>query len=179
MPATVISLCSEAELPDLVALVNAAYRGAGGAAGWTSEIGLVDGERVTLEGLRGEIAANPDLRIYLLREPPELLACVRVEDGHQVQGGSICYISMLAVRPGRQDTGLGRRMLEFAEAEGRERGARVARMSVVSIRTSLIAWYERHGYRRTGETEPFPYDERFGEPKQRGLEFIFLQKELT
>lgn len=173
----VVSLCTDAELPELVALVNAAYRGEGG---WTSEIGLVDGQRVTLDALRGEMAAAPDMRIYLLREPPELLACIRVEDDRGVHDEPVCTISMLAVRPGWQDAGLGRRMLEFAESDGRARGARAARMTVVSIRTSLIAWYERRGYRRTGETEPFPYDDaRFGRPQRRGLEFIYLQKELT
>jgi ribosomal protein S18 acetylase RimI-like enzyme len=171
-----VSLCTDAELPELVDLVNAAYRSEGG---WTNEIGLVDGRRVTLDALRSEIAGAPDIRIYLLREPPELLACIRVEDDRDVHGEPICLISMLAVRPGRQDAGLGRQMLEFAESEGRTRGARAARMTVVSIRTSLIAWYERRGYRRTGETEPFPYDDaRFGRPQQPGLEFIYLQKEL-
>lgn len=172
-----VSLCTDADLAELVELVNAAYRGEGG---WTNEIGLVDGKRVTLAALRAEIAAAPDIRIYLLREPPELLACVRVEDDRGVSDKPVCHISMLAVRPGQQDGGLGRRMLELAESEGRARGARAARMTVVSIRTSLIAWYERRGYRRTGETEPFPYDDaRFGRPQQRCLEFVYLQKELT
>ena len=176
----VISLCNDAELPELVALVNVAYRGAGAPPGWTSEVGLVAGERVTVDALRREFAATAGLRIYLLREPPELLACVRVEDEPGAQGEPVCHISMLAVHLRRQDAGLGRRMLEFAEAEGRQRGAQTARMSVVSIRTSLIAWYERQGYRRTGETEPFPYDDaRFGLPQQRGLEFILLQKTLA
>ena len=175
-----MTACSEAELPELVALVNAAYRGAGTLPGWTSEVGLVNGERVTLAALRSDVAAIPSLRIYLLREPPKLLACVRVEDGHGMHNEPVCYISMLAVHPEWQDAGLGRRMLEFAEAEGRRGGARAARMSVVSVRTALIAWYERRGYRRTGETEPFPYDDaRFGQPQQRGLEFVLLQKELN
>ena len=172
-----IALCTDTDLAEVVDFVNAAYRGEGG---WTNEIGLVEGQRVTLEALRREIAAAPDMRIYLWREPPELLACVRVEDDRGAADQPACHISMLAVRPGRQDGGLGRRMLEFAESEGRARGARAARMTVVSIRTSLIAWYERRGYCRTGETQPFPYDDaRFGRPQQGDLEFIYLQKELV
>jgi hypothetical protein len=46
------------------------------------------------------------------------------------------------------------------------------------VRESLIAWYERRGYRRTGETEPFPRDTRFGEPQRPDLEFIMLEKDL-
>ena len=30
------------------------------------------------------------------------------------------------------------------------------RMKVIVQRQELIAWYERRGYRRTGETAPFP-----------------------
>ena len=53
-------------------------------------------------------------------------------------------------------------------------------MTVVSVRETLIAWYERHGYRRTGETERFPYDDtRFGVPLRSDLEFVVLEKRLV
>src|SRR6202162_837040 len=180
MTRDVISVCAESELPELVDLVNAAYRGQGGESGWTSEVGLVDCLRVTIDALRHDIATIHALRIYRLREaPPALLACVRLEDGRGMQGEPACTISMLAVRPVQQDGGLGRRMLEYAEAQGSLRGARIARMTVVSIRLGLIAWYERRGYRRTGETLPFPYDDaRFGTPQRHDLQFVVLQKEL-
>jgi len=179
MTAAVISVCADSELAELAALVNAAYRGEGGESGWTSEIGLVDGKRVTLDSLRHDLATSPDMTIYQLRERQDLLACVRLEDGRGTRDRPACYISMLAVRPARQDGGLGRRMLDFAEAQGCNRGARLARMTVVSIRLGLIAWYERRGYRRSGETLPFPYDDgRFGKPQRDDLEFVVLQKEL-
>jgi ribosomal protein S18 acetylase RimI-like enzyme len=175
-----LSICGDAELPEAVDLVNAAYRGEGGRSGWTSEVGLVDGLRVTVDALRRELADTPDLVIYLLREPTGLLASVRLQDDRSHAGSAACYISMLAVRPGLQDAGIGRRMLEYAEAQGKARGARLARMTVVSVRTGLIAWYQRRGYRLTGETEPFPYDDaRFGTPQRRDLEFVILQKELA
>jgi hypothetical protein len=53
-------------------------------------------------------------------------------------------------------------------------------MTVVNVRHSLIAWYERRGYRLTGQTEPFPYaDPRFGIPKRSDLAFVVLRKPLT
>ena len=175
----VISVCTDADLPNVVDLVNAAYRGQGGATGWTSEVGLVDGMRISIEALRRDFAGVPELTIYLLRAASQLGACVRLEHGRAPGDVPACYISMLAVRPGQQDAGIGRQMLAYAESQGRARGARCARMTVVSIRASLIAWYERRGYRRTGETQPFPYDDaRFGQPQQPGLEFVVLQKEL-
>ena len=53
------------------------------------------------------------------------------------------------------------------------------RMSVINKRDELIAYYERRGYVRTGEVEPFPYgDDRFGQPKVDDLEFVLLSKPL-
>ena len=50
-------------------------------------------------------------------------------------------------------------------------------MTVISLRHSLIAWYERRGYRRTGASEPFPYgDERVGVPLRDDLHFVVLEK---
>ena len=53
-------------------------------------------------------------------------------------------------------------------------------MTVIVQRTELIAWYERRGYRRTGERKPFPYgDERFGLPQRDDLVFEVLRKSLS
>ena len=54
------------------------------------------------------------------------------------------------------------------------------RMTVVNVRDTLIAWYQRRGYTLTGETKPFPYgDNRFGKPLRNDLHFVVLQKELS
>jgi hypothetical protein len=53
-------------------------------------------------------------------------------------------------------------------------------MTVISVREELIAFYERRGYRRTGELTPFPYgDERVGLPQRDDLAFELLVKELA
>jgi ribosomal protein S18 acetylase RimI-like enzyme len=174
-----ILACTPAEYSAVIDLVNAAYRGQGGQNGWTHEIGLVDGLRITPERLRGILTGEGEPIIYLLREADVLRACVHLEDSRGRAGEPACHISMLAVRPGLQDQGLGRLMLDYAEAQGRNRGALLARMTVVSVRESLIAWYERRGYRRTGETQPFPYDAPlFGAPQRPDLEFVVLEKKL-
>jgi GNAT superfamily N-acetyltransferase len=172
--------CGAGEHAEVIELVNAAYRGQGGESGWTSEIGLVEGLRITPERLREEFAGEGAPTILLMREGRQLMACVHLRDTRSRSGRPACHISMLAVRPGQQDRGLGRLMLEWAETQGRARGARVARMTVVSVRETLIAWYERRGYRRTGESDPFPYDQpRFGVPQRAGLEFVVLERDLT
>jgi hypothetical protein len=61
-----------------------------------------------------------------------------------------------------------------------ERGGKRIRMNVVNVRDALIAWYVRRGYRKTGETEPFPYgDDRYGAPLRDDLSFLVLEKDLT
>ena len=53
------------------------------------------------------------------------------------------------------------------------------RITVIEQRESLIAWYERRGYRRTGATKPFPYDDaRVGLPKRQDLRLTVLEKGL-
>ncbi|HEY4046802.1 MAG TPA: GNAT family N-acetyltransferase, partial [Acidobacteriaceae bacterium] len=89
------------------------------------------------------------------------------------------YLGLLTVRPDLQDRQMGRSLLATAEGFARERGARRIRMSVVNVRTTLIAWYERRGYLLTGETQPFPYDdERFGRPLRDDLHFVLLEKDI-
>ena len=51
-------------------------------------------------------------------------------------------------------------------------------MQVFWQRDSLIAWYERMGYRRTGETRPFPMDDpRLGLPLRDDLWFEVLARD--
>lgn len=179
MSGLAIAACGADELGDVVDLVNLSYRGASAQAGWTHEHDWIAGPRTTREGLERELADSGDAVIFGLRDEQGVLrACVLLD---MSRGGAehVGYIGMLTVRPDLQDAGLGRRMLEYAEDAVRRRGAARARMTVLSIRDSLIAWYERRGYVRTGETQPFPYDdERFGAPRRADLEFIVLEKPL-
>jgi hypothetical protein len=51
---------------------------------------------------------------------------------------------------------------------------------VIEERVELISWYERRGYRDTGERRPFPYnDERLGIPKSPALRMIVMRKALA
>jgi GNAT superfamily N-acetyltransferase len=82
---------------------------------------------------------------------------------------------MLAVSPSVQAKGIGKLLIHAAEEYAREKGCLVVYMKVVSARHELVAWYERKGFQKTGQTEPFPADNKFGVPTQP-LEFIILEK---
>ena len=165
-----------ADLPAVAELVNGAYRGAGAARGWTHEADFLDGARTTLEALRQDLETQPGA-LLVFRDGPEaeLAGCVWL----QPATAETWYLGMLSVRPERQAGGLGRTILEAAEALARARGGQRMRMTVVNIRDTLIAWYGRRGYAWTGETEAFPYDdERVGRPKRDDLCFVVLEKPL-
>jgi ribosomal protein S18 acetylase RimI-like enzyme len=166
----------DADHPAIVALVNLAYRGRDGATqSWNVEAGVIAGERTTLALLREELAEKPHGRLMVRRGGDEIRACVWLEP---MPDGS-WHLGMLAVHPDLQTGGLGRWMLDAAEAHVKALGAGRVHLSVVNVREALIAWYERRGYRRTGEIVPYPYgDDRFGRPLRDDLSFVVLEKGL-
>lgn len=169
-----IAPASLTDLPALLDLVERAYRGDSARGGWTHEADLLDGQRTDAEALSA-ILTDPAQVMLLAREPDALIGCVQVAD----QGGGTSYLGMLSVDPARQAAGLGRALLDAAERWAiKHFGARQVEMTVIEQREELIAYYERRGYRRTGETRPFPFDDpRFGLPRRRDLNFIVLAKD--
>ena len=167
---------TEADLPEVVALSNLAFRGAPGQAqSWNIET-FIEGQRTDEATLRGDLAANPDARLLVWQDDDgALLGHVWLEP----DSDGAWYLGLLTVRPDRQDQQLGRRLLSAAEDQARGLGADRIRMTVIQLREGLIAWYLRRGYRLTGETKPFPYgDERFGRPTRDDLHFVVLERSL-
>jgi ribosomal protein S18 acetylase RimI-like enzyme len=167
----------EADYPAIVDLANFAFRGSGATASWNTETVFIEGQRLNESLLREDLAAKPEAQLLTYRDDPDgpLLGTVlldRKKDG-------VWYLGLLTIRPDLQKRQLGRGLLAAAEDFAKERGGRRVRMTVVNVRDSLIAWYERRGYRLTGETQPFPYgDERFGRPLLDDLHFVVLEKDI-
>lgn len=167
------------DLAAIADLVNSAYRGDSSRQGWTTEADYLDGQRTDPETLAADLAASPKARLLVLRDAPgePLLGSVWLEP---VGAGEVWHLGMLTVRPDLQDRQLGRTLLGAAEAEVAGLGAHRMRMTVIAIRDTLIAWYQRRGYALTGEVRPFPYGERrFGEPRRDDLSFVVLEKPLV
>ena len=163
------------DIPALRRLIESAYRGDSAKAGWTHEADLLGGQR-TDEAELLDILADASRVILLAEVDGVLTGCVQVAD----QGDGLAYLGLLTVDPIRQAGGLGRLLIDAAEAEAVARfGATRMEMTVIRQRAELIAWYERRGYVLTGETRPFPLDdERFGLPQTRELEFVVMEKAL-
>ena len=162
------------DLASIATMMNAAFRGTANTKGWSTEEGYITGARTNESLLRDEIAGGA---VFLLAKDDEtqaLRGCVSL----QAQTPDKWYLGSLTVDPTLQNAGFGRQLLAAAEEYARQSGALCIEMTVVNLRETLIAWYERRGYRQTGETRPFPYgDDRFGTPTRDDLAFVVLQKD--
>jgi ribosomal protein S18 acetylase RimI-like enzyme len=173
----------------VVTLVESAYRGESSRAGWTTEADLLDGPRTDAEAIAA-VLAGPGSSMLLAEADGQLVGCCLLElPGPPPTAPALStspstaevYFGMFAVRPGRQGQGWGRQILAEAERLARDQwSASTMVLSVLAQRPDLIAWYERRGYRRTGESRPFPYgNERVGVPKRPDLSFAVLAKPLV
>jgi GNAT superfamily N-acetyltransferase len=113
----------------------------------------------------GLAASDPALGPYA----PVPLA-VLLHDAEQAEAGTLIggligetvwewlLVRLLWVDPARRGAGHGRRLLAAAEAEGRRRGCRNARLSTFSFQAA--GFYERCGWRQVRALEDFPRDHR-------------------
>ena len=168
-----LRVACEADAKEIAALVNRAYRPSSKDAGWTHEARLVAGERTTTEQVLSLF--HEQSTILLLCLGPKIVACVHVQGG---QSGA--YIGMLATDPKLQAQGLGKQILLHGETYAQEHfEASVLKMSVLSSRPELLAFYERRGYVLTGEVEEYPLSAGVGQPMVAGIQVLSLAKMLA
>lgn len=168
---TLISIASEKDIQELNLLVNSAYRGESSKKGWTTEADLLDGVRTNEKSLNELFKKPGSVILKCTNKKNELIGCVHL----QSQKNKL-NLGMLTVSPVLQGGGIGKKLLLSSEKFAIENNFQYIVMTVISVREELIAWYERHGYRKTGETRPFPTgDPSFGIPL-KPLEFIVLEK---
>lgn len=176
------------EVEKITQLVNSAYRGESSKVGWTTEADLLHGQRtddlkireyiqqdesVILVAYEANVDADEDAIVD--DEDREVIGCVLLQKNE-----NRCYLGMLTVSPGLQGQGVGASLLKEAEIYAEFWDCQKIEMTVIKQRTELISWYQKHGFRLTGKTAPFPYgDERFGIPQRDDLEFVILEKKLS
>jgi GNAT superfamily N-acetyltransferase len=129
------------------------------------------GDRLDAAGKEMEsLFASGTFLVY--EENGSLSACVYLEPN-----GNQCYLGLLSVAPHRQGKGLGRRLVDAAEAFARERGCRRMHLRVVSPRRDeLVPFYVKLGYTEQG-IQDYPV-ELAAEMKEPG-HFISMAKQLT
>jgi ribosomal protein S18 acetylase RimI-like enzyme len=167
-----IEIATEADFEAVVRLVNDAYRGSSKAPGWTNEATLLAGQRTDAQSLKAMVE-NDGATILVATDESRIVGCVALSP---LNGGA-WYLSMLAVDPDYQARGVGKAIMAGAENFASAKGAQAIKISVIKQRESLIAWYERRGYVRTGAIDPFPYDDpTVGTPLRDDLALVTLTK---
>lgn len=167
-----IEKATPADIERLVKLVNSAYRGEEAKKGWTHEADLISGTvRIDEQSLH-EIITKENAAILKCTENNMLVGCVYLEKRNED-----LYLGMLSVAPDLQGAGIGKQLLQAAEAYAREIDCTAISMNVISVRNELIQWYRKYGYWDSGERKPFPDDDRFGKPREP-IEFAIFKKEI-
>ena len=92
-----ISRATETDVPQILKLVNSAYRGEEAKKGWTHESDLIEGTLRTDESSLKEMINDPNAVILKYTENNQLDGCVYLEkQDHKL------YLGMLSVSPDRQ-----------------------------------------------------------------------------
>ncbi len=167
-----VSKATEEDIPQLVSLLNSAYRGEASKKGWTTEADMIAGEiRTDIPTLQKLMQTPGAAFLKYTNEEGVINGCVFLH-----KRGDKLYFGMLGVSPGLQAKGIGKQLMSAAEDHAGKNECTALFMRVISLRDELIAWYERLGYKKTGATEPFP-DDKFGKPT-RPLEFVVMEKKI-
>lgn len=141
MPAVAVRPATRDDLPEILRVVNLAYR---------VEAFFKVGDRIDLAGL-DERLARPDSGYLVIDGPAPgtLLATVHFE-----LRGSHGWFGLLAVDPAAQGRGYARALVEAMEARCRRAGVAWLELDIVNLRSDLPAFYARLGFRENG-TRPF------------------------
>ena len=141
-----------ADIPALHDLIERGFRGDATQTGWTHESDLFDGARTDAETLAA-IIGQPQSRLLVAERDGAIVASVQVTDC----GDGLAYLGLLCVDAALQAGGIGRAMIDIAEATARDAfGARRMEMTVIDRRPELIEYYRRRGYAPTGEVRALP-----------------------
>lgn len=168
------SFAKTADADTISTLVNSAYRGESSKVGWTTEAHFLDGQRTEPAEIKA-IIDGKNSYILLGRQESQILGtCELVVDD---KAGEL-YFGMFTIKPTLQNQGLGKEFLSHVETLAKNWKLKKIKMTVITVRTELIEYYQRRGFRLTDELISFPKEERFGIPKIQDLKLVYLIKDI-
>lgn len=139
------TLATAADVPAIERLVTAAY------TKYIARIGKPPGPM--LDDYHARVAAGA---VWVVRAEDGLAGLVVLEPH-----GDHLLLDNIAVLPGRQGRGIGRRLMAFAEDEARRRGVPEVRLYTHALMHENLRLYPRLGYAETGHARQAGYDRVF------------------
>ena len=168
-----IGFATLSDVSAIKVLLNIAYRGESSKQGWTTEAELIAGDTRADENMVQQTMQQPgSVFLKFTNDEQQICGCVNLQ-----QHDTKIYLGMFSVSPHLQGAGIGKQILKAAEEYAQVLECTAIYMSVISLRSELISWYERHGYFDTGKRIPFEEDGITGKHLLK-LEFMILEKEL-
>ncbi|SFU35891.1 Ribosomal protein S18 acetylase RimI [Methylobacterium sp. 174MFSha1.1] len=136
------------------------------------EVAAFATDRAERRAIRHAIA-SPSISLLVALDGAVLVGAATIE---RRRGSRRARLSSIAVAPSRAGTGLGRVLLDAAEAEALGRGCGFLRLEVREDNGAGIRLYERSGYRRFETVEAYyedgttawRYEKELGEGKGTG-----------
>lgn len=162
------------DIPQLVILINSAYRGDTSKKGWTTEADLIKGERMNTASLTKMLGSTDIIFRKCVDIDHQIVGCASLE-----MRKDELYTSLLTVSPEIQANGIGKLILNDAEAIARKRGLTSLVLDVISLRTELIDYYIRRGFEATGKIFDFPVENEFGSQPLQSLKLVEFKKHLV
>ncbi|WP_263577057.1 GNAT family N-acetyltransferase [Acinetobacter pseudolwoffii] len=151
-----IRLAKTTDIQNIVVLINTAYRS---NRGWTHEHKMVAGQRINRDQVVS-LLVQSNVKLFVLENHDQIIGCIGLTEFDDSM-----EIGSFAIDPDQQNSGYGKQLLDFAESYILETyQKKVIRMSVLNVRTELIAYYQRRGYQLTEKIEAYPLDQNVGEP---------------
>lgn len=160
--ATAVRRAHPSDSGALAALVNRAYE---------IESTFIEGKRTSAAEIEQMIRSGGFL---VLEYAGGICAAIFVQGPGERPGvpPTHAYFGMLSVMPEMQGMGLGRRLVQVAEAMAEATGATAMSLRVINLREELSRWYKSLGYREVGTA---PYVHR---PVKRACHFVEMTKPL-
>ncbi|OTA02862.1 GCN5-related acetyltransferase [Trichoderma parareesei] len=157
-------------------LVQSAFRAEDSRPDWTGNAELASSFKIGVEEILPKIFNPDNVVLMALDENDTLVASIEVAKRDNNTG----RLSMIAVDQRFQQNGVGRLLLAYAEDYCRQTW-NTTRFSLdaLSSRKALIEWYIRRGYRKTGETTPFPRERFSNLDLPDELCFIEMEKDFS
>lgn len=139
-----VRLATDADVPELRKLVNAAHRVLGDMG--LNFTGVDQDEEITRRRMR-------DREVYVIDADGVLIGTVSVAIKHPEGDAPHAYVNQLAVAPSHQRRGVGSELMTLAEDRARQLGMRTVRLDTAVPAQHLTRWYEVRGYAKVGEAQ--------------------------
>lgn len=169
-------LATQDDAEKLHHLIQAAFRAEDSREGWVGNADLASSFSLDVKDIMPTIT-NPDSAFLIATDNNDTLIG---SIGVSRRGPDGARLFMLAVDQQHNRGGIGRQVLAHGEDYCQQTwNATKLALNALSTREALVSWYMRRGYRKTGETTPFPRKEFNGLTLPDDMCFVELEKDLS